>query len=41
MRNVPDLHGMESERTIPEITSSYDIKKDAWNWWCAMNSFTN
>ena len=41
MRNVPDLHDMESERTIPEITSSYDIKKDAWNWWCAMNSFTN
>ena len=26
---------------MPEIFSSYDIEKDAWNWWCAMNSFTN
>ena len=26
---------------MPEIFSWYDIGKDAWNWWCAMNSFTN
>ncbi len=26
---------------MPEIFSSYDIEKDAWNWRCAMNSFTN
>ena len=41
MRNVPDLHDMESERSFPEITSSYDIEQDADNRWCAMNSFTN
>jgi hypothetical protein len=41
MRNVPDLHDMESERISPEITSSYDIEKDAWNWRCAVNRFTN
>lgn len=26
---------------MPEIFSWYSIEKDAWNWWCAMNSFTN
>jgi len=26
---------------MPEIFSSYNIEKDAWNWRCAMNSFTN
>ena len=41
MRNVPDLHDMENERTMPEITSSYDLEKDAFNWRCAMNAFTN
>ena len=41
MRNISDLHDMENERTMPEITSSYDLEKDAWNWRCAMNSFTN
>lgn len=41
MRNIPDLHDMESERNFPEIMSGYDLEKDAWNWWCAMNSFTN
>jgi len=41
MRNAQDLHDMESERSFPEITSSYDLEKDAWNWWCAMNAFTN
>ena len=41
MRNIPDLHDMENERTMPEITSSYDLEKDAYNWRCAMNTFTN
>ena len=41
MRNVPDLHDMESERNVPEIFSNYDIEKDAWNWRCAVNRFTN
>ena len=41
MRNILDLHDMESERKFPEITSSYDLEKDAYNWRCAMNSFTN
>lgn len=41
MRNIPDLHDMESERAMPEITSSYDLEKDAYNWRCAMNAFTN
>jgi hypothetical protein len=41
MRNIPDLHDMENERTMPEITSSYDLEKDAYNWRCAMNAFTN
>jgi hypothetical protein len=26
---------------MPEIFSSYDVEKDAWNWRCAMNAFTN
>lgn len=26
---------------MPEIFSSYNIEKDAWNWRCAMNAFTN
>lgn len=26
---------------MPEIFSWYNVEKDAWNWWCAMNSFTN
>ena len=41
MRNISDLHDMESERNLPEITSSYDIQKDAYNWRSAMNLFTN
>ena len=41
MRNIPDLHNMESERSLPEITSNYDLEKDAYNWRCVMNSFTN
>lgn len=41
MRNIPDLRDMESERTIPEITSNYDIEKDAFNWRWAMNMSTN
>lgn len=41
MRNISDLHDMENERTMPEITSSYDLEKDAFNWRCAMNAFTN
>lgn len=41
MRNIPDLHNMESERSLPKITSSYDLEKDAHNWRCAMNAFTN
>ena len=41
MRNISDLHDMESERTYPEITSSYDIEKDAQNWREAKNNFTN
>ena len=41
MRNIPDLHNMESERSLPKITSSYDLEKDAFNWRCAMNAFTN
>ena len=41
MHNIPDLHDMESERSLPEITSSYDLEKDAYNWRCAMNAFTN
>jgi hypothetical protein len=41
MRNILDLHDMESEKNFPEITSSYDLEKDAYNWRCAMNAFTN
>ena len=41
MRNIPDLNDTESERNLPEITSSYDLEKDAYNWRCAMNAFTN
>ena len=26
---------------MPEIFSRYDIEKDAWNWWWAMNRSTN
>ena len=26
---------------MPEIFSDYSIEKDAWNWWWAMNSYTN
>ena len=26
---------------MPEIFSWYSIEKDAWNWWWAMNSYTN
>ena len=26
---------------MPEIFSGYSIEKDAWNWWWAMNSYTN
>lgn len=41
MRNIPDLRDIENERNLPEITSSYDLEKDAYNWRCAMNAFTN
>lgn len=41
MRNIPDLHNMESERSLPEITSSYDLEKDAQNWREAKNNFSN
>ena len=41
MRNATELHDMESERSYPKITSSYDLEKDADNRWCAMNAFTN
>ena len=39
MRNVPDLHDMESEKSFPEITSSYSIEKDAYNRRAAKNEF--
>ena len=41
MRNIPDLHDMESERNFPEITSSYDLEKDAQNRREAKNRFSN
>lgn len=41
MRNIPDLHDMESERSFPEITSSYDLEKDAQNRREAQNKFSN
>ena len=41
MRNVPDLHDMESERNIPEITISYDLEKDVQNRRAAKNKFSN
>lgn len=41
MRNVPDLHDMESEKNLPEITSGYDLEKDAWNRRAAKNQFSN
>ena len=41
MRNISDLHDMKNERSLPEITSDYDIKKDAWNRRAAKNNFSN
>ena len=41
MHNISNLHSIKNEKTTPEITSSYNLEKDANNRRCAMNRFTN